>query len=50
MITRISEIRGIGCLKNMRPGQGSEFSFGKRTAILAPNAPGKTTVAAVSTR
>ncbi len=47
MITRISEIRGVGCLKNMRPGKGREYDFGKRTVILAPNATGKTTLAAV---
>ena len=47
MITRVLEIRGIGCLKNMRPGQGSEYAFGKQTVIFAPNAVGKTTLAAV---
>ena len=47
MITRISEIRGVGCLKNMRTEKAGEYDFGKRTVILAPNATGKTTLAAV---
>ena len=47
MITRLSEVRGVGCLKNMRTEKAGEYDFGRRTVILAPNATGKTTLAAV---
>lgn len=47
MITRITEIRDVGCLKRFRPDKAGEFSFGEKTVIFAPNATGKTTLAAV---
>ncbi len=47
MITRITEIRDVGCLKCFRPDKGGEFAFGKNTVIYAPNAAGKTTLASV---
>ncbi len=47
MITRITEIRDIGCLKRFRPDTAGEFAFDKNTVFFAPNATGKTTLAAV---
>jgi len=47
MITRISEIRGVGSLKNMRPAKGDEYGLTQKTVVFAPNATGKTTLAAV---
>ncbi len=47
MISRITEIRGVGCLKGFRPDKANEFAFAKNTVIFAPNATGKTTLAAV---
>ncbi len=47
MITRILEIRGVGSLKNVRPDKGHECSFARHTVVYAPNATGKTTLAAV---
>ena len=47
MITRITEIRDVGCLKRFRPDKAGEFAFGEKTVIFAPNATGKTTLASV---
>ncbi len=47
MISRITEVRDVGCLKRFCPDKADEFAFGKNTVIFATNATGKTTLAAV---
>jgi len=47
VLTRISEVKGIGSVGNLRPGKGNEFSFSKQTVILADNGVGKTTLASI---
>ncbi len=47
MLTRINEIKCIGSVGTLHPGKGNEFSFSKQTVLLADNAVGKTTLAAI---